>query len=148
MAPPDHFFIDAWLSDDQHEFIPITAPRVISYWTKESDTVGGAYLYGSSSGTAQATLQMALSIWAMSMAAQTVIMGFHAGLPAFQPPGKLPVDLNEGYPDSFVRKAKDDEATPVEVVINGAKQAGFDLEKSTFCTFRCASYLSTLKGCL
>jgi hypothetical protein len=76
-------------------------------------------------------------VGALPKASQSVIMGSHAGLPVFQPPGKLPVDLNEGFPDSFIRKAKDDEATPVEVVIDGVKQAGFDLRTSAFCTFRC-----------
>ena len=60
----------------------------------------------------------------------------HAGLPAYCPPKSFPVDLNAGYPESFIKKLED-EATPVEVVIRGAQHAGFDLASVSFCTFRC-----------
>ena len=56
-------------------------------------------------------------------------------MPLYRPP-KLPVDLNLGYPESYVKSPDDNEATPVEVIIQGAKEAGVEMNQFQICTFR------------
>jgi hypothetical protein len=57
-----------------------------------------------------------------------------AGLSVLSPPS-LPADLNEGYPDSFIRKPAGD-AVSVEVVVNAALHAGAELQGASVVTFR------------
>ena len=60
-------------------------------------------------------------------------------MPAYRPPPpeRLPVDLNAGYPDSYVKKPEGDgESTPVEVIIQGARHAGLDARTVQVVTFR------------
>ncbi len=60
---------------------------------------------------------------------------------------KLPVDLNEGYPESYMKDPEGGEATPVETIVRAALQAKVDMSKIQICTFRrgdicCASQSS------
>lgn len=60
-----------------------------------------------------------------------------AGLHDFCQPS-LPYDLNEGYPDSFIRKPEA-ESTPVEVIMRAALAVMPDgqlLQTAHICTFR------------
>ena len=59
----------------------------------------------------------------------------HAGMPFYRPPEQLPLDLNTGYTDSYVKKPEE-ESTPVEVIIEGARQLGAKLQEVQICTFR------------
>ena len=69
-----------------------------------------------------------------------VLSSMHVpGMPAYRPPPRehLPVDLNAGYPESYVRKPEGDgESTPVEVIIQGARHTGLDARTMQVVTFR------------
>jgi hypothetical protein len=72
-----------------------------------------------------------------------------AGLPVLSPPS-LPADLNEGYPDSFIRKPAGDTVS-VEVIVNAAVHAGTALQGISVVTFRNVGPLDSLGawlGCL
>lgn len=100
-----------WLERDaQHagQTTRVVKPRQLGCWTKTSVTENGAYVYGST-----------------------------AGLHDFCQPS-LPYDLNEGYPDSFIRKPEA-ESTPVEVIMRAALAVMPDgqlLQTAHICTFR------------
>ena len=131
-TPRDVFVVSDWLKDDNPDFLPITQPRAVGCWTKDSATQGGAYQYGSTAGKILGSGLYDTSRFHHASCCESVMQ---AGRPSYRPP-QLPVDLNAGYPESYIKKQGSDEATPVEVIIRGAQSAGVKLASIQICTFR------------
>ncbi|KAJ9513141.1 hypothetical protein QJQ45_029370 [Haematococcus lacustris] len=89
-----------WLRADAPRLVPVVRPRYVCCWSKASDLDGGDYHFGSTAGLATYTAPV------------------------------LPADLNEGYPDSFVRKPPANQGTSVsvEVVVQAAIHAATSLQ--------------------
>jgi len=84
----------------------VSIPREVGCWTRASSTKGGQ-----------------------------VVFGERSGLPRVTPPS-TPVDLNEGYPDSFIRKPEG-EHPGVEVVVDAVAAGGsVGLTECDVVTFR------------
>jgi len=44
------FNVAEWIENDHPDFVPLTQPRAVGCWTKESHSTGGKYNYGSTEG--------------------------------------------------------------------------------------------------
>jgi hypothetical protein len=68
------------------------------------------------------------------------VYGSMEGLGLYTPPD-LRQCLGEGYPDIYIKKSEE-EATPVEIIIQGIMQSGINMKQyvpttgNAFCTFR------------
>ncbi|EFJ41536.1 hypothetical protein VOLCADRAFT_98564 [Volvox carteri f. nagariensis] len=107
------FSVRTWCVEDKlhgsHRNVSISRPNHVFCWTRSSASQGGLYSYGDPSGL------------------RTMVP---------DPESLRHVNLNEGYPDAFIRKQDSDDAVPVDFILYGAKVACLPMERPTVVTFR------------